>query len=163
MRCSIQTIVPSLALALALTACRAAPQEASVAAEAPFAPGLGEIMTLQQMRHTKLWFAAEAKNWPLAAYELDELEEGFDDVVRLHPTHKDAPAAPKDLVPRMMAPVITTAREAVDHRDVKAFEAAYDGLTAGCNACHVAMRFEFNRVQRPATNPFPNQRFEPAE
>jgi hypothetical protein len=26
----------------------------------PYAPGLGELMTLQQMRHTKLWLAAQA-------------------------------------------------------------------------------------------------------
>lgn len=76
------------------------------------------------MRHAKHWFAAEARNWPLAAYELDELEEGFDDVVRLHPTHKDAPAAPQDLVPRMMAPAVKLAREAVDHHDLQAFSSS---------------------------------------
>jgi len=151
----------ALAFALPLSACAAAPHAAHAADETPYAPGLGEIMTLQHMRHTKLWLAGEARNWPLATYELDELEEGFDDVVRLHPTHKDAPAAPKDLVPRMIPPAIAAARQAVEHRDPHAFEAAYDGLTAACNACHVAMRFEFNRVQRPATNPFPNQRFDP--
>jgi hypothetical protein len=26
-----------------------------------YAPGLGELMTLQQMRHTKLWLAAQAR------------------------------------------------------------------------------------------------------
>lgn len=28
--------------------------------------GLGEIMTLQQMRHAKLWYAGKAFNWDLA-------------------------------------------------------------------------------------------------
>ena len=153
--------VLALAFALPLSACAAAPHAAHAADDTPYAPGLGEIMTLQQMRHAKLWLAGEARNWPLATYELDELDEGFDDVVRLHPTHKDAPAAPRDLVPRLIPPAIAKARQAVEHRDPHAFEAAYDGLTAACNACHVAMRFEFNRVQRPATNPFPNQRFDP--
>src|SRR5262245_175602 len=64
-----------------------------------FRPGLGEIMTLQQMRHTKLWFAGQAGNWPLASYELNELGEGFDDIVAFHPVHEDAPVAPKDAVP----------------------------------------------------------------
>jgi hypothetical protein len=36
-------------------------------------------MTLTQMRHAKLWFAGQAANWPLAAYELDELHEGMQD------------------------------------------------------------------------------------
>src|SRR5262249_20689262 len=65
-----------------------------------FVPGLGELMSLQQMRHVKLWLAAEAGNWELADYEIDELSEGFDDIVRFHPTHKDSPVAPKDAIPR---------------------------------------------------------------
>ena len=59
----------------------------------PCAPGLGEIMTLTQMRHAKLWFAGEAGNWPLASYELHELKEGFADAVKHHPTHKGASVA----------------------------------------------------------------------
>src|SRR5262249_49361852 len=64
--------------------------------------GLGEIMALQQMRHAKLWLAGSAGNWPLAAYELDELREGFDDVVHFHPTHKDAPLPLDQLVPKIV-------------------------------------------------------------
>ena len=68
----------------------------------PYTPGLGEIMTLTQMRHAKLWLAGDAGNWPLASYELDELKEGFDDVVAFHPTHKDAPLPLSELIPKMM-------------------------------------------------------------
>src|SRR5262245_8451941 len=72
----------------------------------PYTPGLGEIMTLQQMRHTKLWLAGQAGNWDLAAYEIKELGEGFDDIVKYHPTHEESPVAPKDAVPKMVtAPV----------------------------------------------------------
>ena len=46
----------------------------------PYQPGLGEIMALQQMRHIKLWYAGRAGNWPLADYEIGELNEGFEDV-----------------------------------------------------------------------------------
>jgi hypothetical protein len=45
----------------------------SASVPAQYTPGLSEIMTLQQMRHTKLWLSAEAGNWSLAAYELKEL------------------------------------------------------------------------------------------
>ena len=131
------------------------------AAEEPFVPGLGEIMSLQQMRHTKLWLAGQANNWKLAAYEVDELGEGFDDVVRLHPTHKDSPGAPKDLIPRMVTAPIDDLRKAVDQQNPTAFASAYDSLTAACNNCHQATNFGFNHVQRPASNPYPNQVFEP--
>jgi hypothetical protein len=46
----------------------------TVACSRESGPGLGEIMTLNQMRHAKLWRAGEAQNWSLAAYELDELQ-----------------------------------------------------------------------------------------
>ena len=53
---------------------------AANAQDSPAGPGLGEIMTLQQLRHIKLWFAGRAGNWPLADYEIDKLKGGFDDV-----------------------------------------------------------------------------------
>src|SRR4051812_29415329 len=71
-------LLAAFALCLPLTA-TAQPKE-------PYIPGLGEIMTLQQMRHLKLWFASQAGNWSLADYELDELKEGFEDVVKYSPT-----------------------------------------------------------------------------
>src|SRR5690242_6266881 len=49
-------------LAVAASGCRQAPATAEKVPE-PYAPGLGEIMTLQQMRHVKLWFAGQAANW----------------------------------------------------------------------------------------------------
>src|SRR5262249_30261880 len=79
----------------------------------PFTPGFGEIMTLTQMRHAKLWLAGDAGNWPLAAYELDELKEGFDDLVAYHPTHKDAPVPIAQIVPKMMSAPLKDLEEAV--------------------------------------------------
>jgi hypothetical protein len=124
-----------------------------------YSPGLGEMMSLQQMRHVKLWFAGQAENWDLAAYELDELGEGFDDIVKFHPTHKDSPVAPKDAIPRMVTEPLQALRAAVEKKDSHAFERAYDSLTTSCNNCHQATNFGFNAVQTPATNPYPNQVF----
>src|SRR5689334_13319976 len=87
---------------LSLSSCRESTNQTSTSSAEAYAPGLGEIMTLQQMRHTKLWLAGEAGNWDLAAYEIDELGEGFDDVIKFHPTHKESPVAPKDAIPRMV-------------------------------------------------------------
>jgi len=147
------------AWALLGTACGRSP--APAAAAAPFVPGLGEIMSLQQMRHTKLWLAGKAGNWKLAQYEVEELGEGFDDVVKLHPTHKDSPVAPKDAIPRMVSAPLEDLRRSIERQDAAAFASAYDALTLACNDCHAATNFGFNRVQRPANNPYPNQVFEP--
>ncbi len=131
----------------------------SAAAPEAYVPGLGEMMSLQQMRHVKLWFAGQAENWELAAYEIDELGEGFDDIVKFHPTHKDSPVAPRDAIPRMVTEPLKELRAAVDKKDSHAFERAYDSLTTSCNNCHRATNFGFNTVQTPATNPYPNQVF----
>jgi hypothetical protein len=151
---------------LGLTACgrQSTPPAAgpSSAASEAYAPGLGEIMSFQQMRHVKLWFAGQAGNWDLAAYEVDEIGEGFDDIVKYHPTHKDSPVAPKDAIPRMVTEPVASLRAAVDKKDPAAFVQAFDALTAACNNCHQATNFGFNVVQRPATNPYPSQVFAPA-
>ena len=139
------------------------PAAAPAAAPEAYAPGLGEIMTLQQMRHTKLWLAAQAANWELASYELKELGEGFDDIVKFHPTHEESPVAPKDAIPRMIPGPLAELQAAVDKKDASAFGPAYDGLTKACNDCHQATNFGFNQVQRPASNPYPDQMFAAAK
>jgi hypothetical protein len=149
-----RALVCAVLLALA-SACRRAPRAES------YTPGLGEIMTLQQMRHAKLWLAGQAGNWDLAAYEIKELSEGFDDIVKYHPTHEDSPVAPKDAIPRMMTAPVTDLRVAIENKDAQAFEPGFDALTKACNSCHQATNFGFNIVQRPATNPYPNQIFTP--
>ena len=158
----VQNLLRVAPLVLVCAACgpRAASGNASpTAAGEAYSPGLGEIMTLQQMRHTKLWLAGQAGNWELAAYELDELGEGFDDVIKFHPTHKDSPVAPKDAIPRMMLQPLADLRAAVEKKDSASFVQTYDAFTTACNNCHQATNFGFNRVQRPDSNPYPNQLF----
>jgi hypothetical protein len=130
-------------------------------AAAPYAPGLGELMSLNQMRHAKLWFAGEAGNWKLAAYELDELGEGFDDVVRYHPTHKEAPVPIGESVEKIIREPLAEVGRAIAAQDRSRFARAFDAVTDACNRCHQATNFGFNVVQRPASNPYANQAFAP--
>jgi hypothetical protein len=150
---------PAIAVAVSLLS-TSLPGCQSVDHGEPYAPGLGEIMSLTQMRHLKLWFAGRAENWALAAYETDELEEGFSDVVQFHPTHKESPAPLSQLVPEFTAGPIGALRLAIEDRDAEEFTAAYDSLTQGCNDCHRVTEFSFNVVERPSTNPYSNQRFQ---
>ena len=142
-------------LCLALAACER--QEAP----APYTPGLGEIMTLNQMRHAKLWLAGEARNWPLAAYELDELEEGFADAATFHPTHKDSPVSIADSIAAITRGPVGALRTAIAAKDAAQFTAAFDALTEACNDCHRSANFGFNVVTRPTGSSFLNQDFAP--
>jgi hypothetical protein len=124
-------------------------------------PGLGEIMTLTQMRHLKLWFAGREKNWELAAYELEELQEGFDDAIKYFPTKDDVPVAQmvKDITPGPMGEL----KSAVEAKDWKKFAKAFDSLTAACNTCHQGAKKPFIVIRRPTSSPYSNQSFAPVK
>ena len=141
--------------ALAAAACR------RESAPPVYTPGLGEIMALNQMRHAKLWLAGDAGNWPLAAYELDELEEGFSDAATFHPTHKDSPVSIADSIATLTRGPVTALRGAIAAKDRAQFAAAFDALTQACNDCHRAANFGFNVVTRPSGSSFKNQDFSP--
>jgi len=142
-----------LALALVL------PAGAEEAGKGSYASGLGEIMSLQQMRHLKLWFAGQAKNWPLADYELDELKEGFDDVIKFFPVKDDMKIG--EMAKSTAMPVLPDVKSAIDAKDWAKFVAAFDKLTAACNACHQASNHPFIVIQRPTSSPYTNQSFTP--
>jgi hypothetical protein len=150
----IPIVAATLALGLALPlAAQSQPKE-------PFTPGLGEIMTLQQMRHLKLWFAARAGNWALAEYELDELKEGFEDIVKYYPTKDDVPTGP--MATAIIEKEVAELNKAIEAKKFKPFAAAFDKLTASCNACHQSSKKPFIVVQIPMSNPYANQSFKPA-
>ena len=53
--------------------------------------------------------------------------------------------------------------KAIQKGDRKAFEEAFDTMTQGCNSCHQATEYGFSVLQRPKSNPFPNQDFKAPE
>ena len=115
-------------------------------------PGLGEIMTLQQLRHIKLWFAGRAGNWALADYEIGELNEGFEDVDKL---------LGGSTVEAMVGDPIKALQKAIEDKNRTAFTSAFDKLSAGCNNCHRTLDHGFIVIQRPALLPYSDQAFEP--
>jgi hypothetical protein len=150
MRTVIGIIVASAVIAGAALAQEAA-RQAEPAGE-PDLPGLGDIMVLQQMRHIKLWFAGSAANWPLADYEIDQLDDGFDDATKL---------LGGDIVRQHVAEAMSELKKSVDGKDSAAFAIAFDKLSAGCNACHHTLDHGFIVIQRPRLLPYSNQDFAP--
>jgi hypothetical protein len=123
------------------------------------APGLVAFMLQVQSHHTKLWLAGNARNWELADYQVDELKELLEDIAKAVPKYKDVPVG-QMIETTTMAP-IGEIEAAVKARDSAKFAAAFDKLTAACNACHEAANRGFIVIQRPATSAFPNQSFAP--
>lgn len=157
MKFSFTRISQAAAVFLMLTACSNSHCPETEVTQ--YAPGLGEIMAQSAVRHAKLWFAGNAQNWELAAYEIDELHEGFEDVGKFHPTHKDIKQSIPELIARYMDQPLAQLEQSIQSKNTKAFSESYDYLTASCNACHQATDFGFNRVIKPSFNPFANQLF----
>ena len=128
-------------------------------AKEPYEPGLGEFMTATQLRHAKLWFAGKNNNWALAAYEIDEIKEGFEDAARLHATFDGVPVA--EMIKTIIDPRIEELEKAVRAKSSAKFTVAFDKLTSGCNNCHAAANKPFIRIQRPTEPPLTNQNFAP--
>ncbi len=148
----------ALLLGLALLGCRA-PRGSPP--EAGYRPGLGEIMSAVQWRHIKLHAAGAAGNWRLAAHEIHELEEAFEDAARYHPHFRRMPRPLGELLAEHTGAPLEALRAAVASADREAFRRGYDALTRGCNGCHAATGMPFLVVVRPEAHPFSNQRFEP--
>ena len=121
---------------------------------------LGQQMLELQIRHARLWYAGQRDNWTLAVFQLAEFREAIDGIVEANGEHPALqPERLADVMPMHMGPPLKALQAAVDGKDRAAFTAAYDQLTAACNACHEAASFGFNRFQRPRTPLLDNQQY----
>jgi hypothetical protein len=122
-------------------------------------PGLGEIMGVIQQHHAKLYYAGAKANWPLADYELSEIEESLDDAVKFNPTFKGAPVA--DLVPSLTKASLAEVHKAIEKKDKRSFLEAYNALSSSCSNCHKAANHPFVQIQVPTDAQFSDQKFTP--
>jgi hypothetical protein len=152
MKSTFAAVVTAAVFSVGTALAQDAAKPAAEAASPPDPPGLGETMTLQQLRHIKLWFAGHGGNWPLADYELDELGEGFDDVSKI---------VGGDTVDKQVGAPMKALEKAVEDKNRAAFDAAFDQLSAGCNSCHRSLDRKFIVIQRPTSLPYSNQNFAP--
>jgi hypothetical protein len=139
----------------------ASAQQPPASAAKPYVPTPADLMLLVQFRHAKLWLAGDAANWELANFALHEMEEGFEDMAKVHPTYKDVAFGP--MIDGSMKPPIEEIEQAIKSRNRAAFAKAFDQLTAACNGCHRASNHAFIVIRRPSGSPFPNQSFAPAK
>jgi hypothetical protein len=117
-------------------------------------------MTVQP-RHIKLGLAGREKNWSYAKYELHELEESFDRVVRVRPKYRGM--AIDSMIDAITKAPMMALSKAIADQDAAQFANAYGQLTDGCNACHQAANVGFVTIKIPDASSFPDQDFRPAK
>jgi hypothetical protein len=123
-------------------------------AQEGYMPRLADLMGQIQLRHIKLWFAGKLQNWELADYEVGQIKSSLEDAAGLYRS------IPVEAV-TITADPLQRITEAIAAKDSAKFAKAYEGLTAACNACHVAIDRGFIVIQVPTASPFRDQSFAP--
>jgi hypothetical protein len=160
MRLVASAILAALIAGFALAAARAQHHSTiEPAVRGSYVPRLGDLMLLQQIRHSKLWFAVAAANWELAEHQLDELKGGFVDIAMLYPNAYGVAVA--QVIDALNGDELAAIGKAIAAQDRLEFVKNFDRLTAACNACHQATRHAFIVIQQPISPPFTNQAFPP--
>ncbi len=120
-----------------------------------YVPGFGEFMSDVQVHHAKLWFAGINQNWPLADFEIKEIIELKDDIIKYETDRPESKMIP------MLQPALDSVSQTIQHKNLVDFKKSFVFLTNTCNNCHRAVRYPFNDVKIPDTPPFTNQVFTP--
>ena len=114
-----------------------------------------------QPRHIKLGLAGNERNWPYAAYELDQLRETFADVAEILPKYRDLSVP--DMIESTVKAPLAALNGAIQAKDGNRFNAAYGQLTKACNTCH--RRYDRTEIviQSPTVTEFSDQDFRPSK
>jgi hypothetical protein len=115
-------------------------------------PSLADFMSIIQLRHIKLWYASQAKNWEAADYEASRIEESLVKAITLY---NSIPVEYTTNVDQALVDM----RSAIKTKNSEDFGRGFAGLTAACNSCHTAGNVGFIRIQIPASMSLSNQTF----
>jgi cytochrome c553 len=115
--------------------------------------------------YANLWFAARARNWPLAEFYAGEVRSHLRWAVRIIPVRKDA--AGHDVDVKSIYDAIETSslkdvQDAVKAKDAARFETTYRTMLGSCISCHEASGKPFIRPHVPDAADAPILDFAPA-
>ena len=116
--------------------------------------------------HTaNMWFAAQARNWPLTRFYFNETRQHIRWTIRVRPIRKDPNGQPVDLksiFDAIDSSTFETLKDAIEQKDAAAFNAAYTRTLESCYACHKACGLPFLRPMVPTMGPQPIINLDPA-
>ena len=155
----VATLLPFIALAQQSAPPKEPLKQTGKEVSKAYVPGLEQFMNMILIEHNKVWFAAKARNWALADYELGEIKEIMGDVQDLVPTFKNLPLA--DMLDAVITKEIAALEKSIEAKDYEKFTTGYDKLTQACNACHQGTENGFVVIKRPTQPAFTNQDYRP--
>ena len=140
----------------------AAQQSQRAPTNAPYTmPSLADFMSAIQWRHLKLAYSGIVSNWPLANYELGQIQQSFSAAAQLYPVFKSVPLA--QLIKDESEPPLADLGKAIEIKSSADFTKAFARLTDACNRCHRDAGVGFIVMRVPTSSPFSNQLFPPVQ
>ena len=109
-------------------------------------PGMARIMPEIGARIWKLFYAAQAENWPLARFQLKEAINLMEIGVVLRPKYTDN-------MHKFIEEECAAVMRAIEARDLASFRPAYDAMVVAANAYHELYDKPFLRWKTPDTPP----------
>jgi hypothetical protein len=150
------SVVPLVMAFLVLSSgCERQPSHVDAASE----PDLLQLMASMERFSEKLYLAASAGNWTLAAFYAHELEEVGADL-------RDAGFEKGgidlgSMTSELFLPAVERLDRAIDVSRAE-FQQAFSDVVASCNACHAAAGYPFIQIVVPTEDrPYPMQSFSP--
>lgn len=161
MRPSIRIVIIAVAAVLTLAgqAFLSKPQLQAQPSDSSYVPDLGNLMAIMQLRHLKLAWAGDLKNWELASYEVGQMRKSFAATAKLYPVFQNVQLA--KLIADVSEPALKKIDDSIKAKDHDAATRAFRNLTDACNNCHEAAGFGFIAIHIPTSVPFSNQSFAP--
>src|SRR5689334_4746808 len=92
-----------------------------------YKPGFGASMSGIQTHHAKLWFSGVNQNWPLADFEVHEIQEALEDI------QKFCGDRPESKSIGMINPPIDSINNAIQQKNPQLFKSSFTLLTNTCN------------------------------
>jgi hypothetical protein len=116
-------------------------------------PAQAVAMTVVEYNYSNLWFAAHAKNWPLAKFLLSETRARLRWALRITPERRISTGtlALQPFLDAFEQGPYATLEQALEREDVAGFEAAYEEGLGACASCHTASEKPYLRFRTPET------------
>jgi hypothetical protein len=128
--------------------------EADITRLKALVPSNSHIMMDVQWHWTNLWFAARAKNWPLAQYQFNETRGHIQWLIKKSPTMKSSGPEKEDVNIEGIFEGIDTSsladvKAAIAAKDSARFASSYKTMLESCYSCHKSVGRPYLKPQVP--------------
>jgi hypothetical protein len=115
-------------------------------------PSQSHTMADVAYHFSNLWFAGQARNWPLAQFYLDETRSHLRWAVRVRPIRPLSTGAKfhlADMLAGIEKGPLAALHDSIEAEDASQFSTTYMQMLASCYACHVAAEKPYLRLHVP--------------